>query len=324
MLRPFAGSPPGRGAPPVPAAPGQLAHRRQRVVTRRRLAGGHRAEPLLVPPSATSRCRWTTAPGWPVPAPSSTAPPSGLTLGASDEAPWGRSWSWSTGQDALTHVAQAAGIPVDACPPLIDLVARVGGDLPAVSVTRSEYERCVALLVTAGVTAPPADADAAWAAFAHIRSGYDRPLPRPRRADRRPGGRADHRPAGGGRPPGHAVTHPAAGRLDAPHAGPVSGPAVLSGRPRRPGPARPGPGRPAGRRCSSTGPGRAASAGRSCRAGTGHPGAGRRPPRRPARLGAAPTTGPCRRSSGSGRRAPGPRGPRPWPARGGSSRARSR
>ena len=56
-------------------------------------------------------------------------------------------------------------------------------------------------------------------------------------------------------------------------------------------------------------PGRAATGRTTWRAGTGRPGGGRRPPRPPARGAGAPSSDPCRRSTGSGPRGPAPRAP---------------
>ena len=73
--------------------------------------------------------------------------------------------------------------------------------------------------------------------------------------------------------------------------------------------------RRAARRCTTTARGRDASAGSGRCGGSGRPGGARTRPRRRARCAAAPSSGPCPRSSGSARPA------RRWPGRGRSASA---
>ena len=93
-------------------------------------------------------------------------------------------------------------------------------------------------------------------------------------------------------------------------------------RSRRPRSAPSAPGCRAARRCTTTARGRAASARTTWRGGSGRAAGGRRTPRTPPRAATAPTSCPCRRSSGWCPRVPGRRpAPRPSPAQGWSCRA---
>ena len=75
------------------------------------------------------------------------------------------------GIPALGRIAQAAGLPVDDPPALLEL-AISGGPAPDISVTRQEYEEAVSFLVDAGVVGE-VDVDRSWPRFARARSGYD-------------------------------------------------------------------------------------------------------------------------------------------------------
>ncbi len=99
------------------------------------------------------------------------------------------------GIPAMGRVARSAGLDVPEPAGLIELLAAAGDELPAISVTRDEYDRAVRELVAAGVardagtgavatTAPEpgdtgtvdtgaVDTDRGWHRFVWLRSGYD-------------------------------------------------------------------------------------------------------------------------------------------------------
>jgi hypothetical protein len=79
------------------------------------------------------------------------------------------------GVPAVGRIARAAGVPLSPPAQISELAAHFTEPAPDVSVTRAEY-----LAALSGVApilgVEPGDEEAKWRQFAHIRSGYDRPL----------------------------------------------------------------------------------------------------------------------------------------------------
>jgi hypothetical protein len=76
------------------------------------------------------------------------------------------------GIPAMGRIAEAAGLPVDSSPALVELVLDTGSPEPEISVTREEYEQAVAFLTDTGVIGA-VDVERSWPRFARARSGYD-------------------------------------------------------------------------------------------------------------------------------------------------------
>lgn len=76
------------------------------------------------------------------------------------------------GIPALTRVARSAGLDVPEPAGLVDLIGFSDRELPAISVTREEYDAALAALRIDGVIGE-VDGERGWRRFAWLRSGYD-------------------------------------------------------------------------------------------------------------------------------------------------------
>ena len=76
------------------------------------------------------------------------------------------------GIPALARVGQSAGLDVPVPASLLDLIRGAEHDLPAISVTREEYDAALRALAAGGVIGD-VDADRGWRRFVWLRSGYD-------------------------------------------------------------------------------------------------------------------------------------------------------
>jgi hypothetical protein len=79
------------------------------------------------------------------------------------------------GIPAFARIARASALPVPPATVLMDLVAQVGQEPPAISVRREEFDGAIELLESAGVL-HAVDRTAAWSGFSWLRSGYDQAL----------------------------------------------------------------------------------------------------------------------------------------------------
>jgi hypothetical protein len=76
------------------------------------------------------------------------------------------------GIPALGRVARSAGLDVPEPPGLVELIGYKDRELPAISVSREEYDEALQALSDAGVVAD-VDAERGWHRYAWLRSGYD-------------------------------------------------------------------------------------------------------------------------------------------------------